>query len=81
MLRRFDESIAFSNRALQEQPDNIRALLRLAAAEAYNGDLDAALATYARAERLIPAPTREFFADSKVFDFLLEGLRLSGWQG
>ena len=64
MLRRFDESIAFSNRALQEQPDNIRALLRLAAAEAYNGDLDAALATYARAERLMPAPTREFFADS-----------------
>ena len=87
MLRRFDESIAFSNRALQEQPDNIRALLRLAAAEAYNGDLDAARATYAKAERLMPAPTREFFAashpfaDSKDFDFLLEGLRLAGWQG
>ena len=28
----------------------------------------------------MPAPTREFFADSKVFDFLLEGLRLAGWQ-
>ena len=81
MLRRFDESIAFSNRALQEQPDNIRALLRLAAAEAYNGALDAARATYARAERLMPAPTRELFADSKGFDFLLEGLRLAGWQG
>ena len=87
MLRRFDESIAFSNRALQEQPDNVRAHLRLAAAEAHNGDLDAARATYARAKRIMPAPTREFFAashpfaDSKDLDFVLEGLRLAGWEG
>ena len=87
MLRRFDESITCSNRALQAQPDNIRALLRLTAAEAHNGDLGAARATFARAERVMPAPTREFFATSHPFansedlDFILDGLRLAGWQG
>ena len=87
MLRRFDESITCLNRALQEQPDNVRALLRLTAAEAHNGDLNAARATFARAERVMPAPSREYFAASHPFansedlDFLLEGLRLAGWQG
>ena len=87
MLRRFDESIAFANHALQEQPDNVRALLRLAIAEAHNGNLDAARSTYARVEQIMPATTREFFAashpfaDSKDLDFVLGCLRLAGWQG
>ena len=62
MLRQFDKFISCLNRALQEQPDNARALLHLAAAEAHNGNLDPSLdpsrATFASAERLMPAPTR-----------------------
>lgn len=87
LLRRFDESITCSRRVLQEQPENIRALHRLAIAEAYNGNLDAARAAYADAERVLPAPPREYFAGSHGFtheedlEFLLEGLRLAGWQG
>lgn len=34
VLRKYDGSIAYARRALQEQPDNVRVLLRLAAAEA-----------------------------------------------
>jgi len=87
MLRQFDKFISCLNRALQEQPDNARALLHLAAAEAHNGNLDPSRATFASAERLMPAPTREFFAASHPFannedlDFLIDGLRRAGWQG
>ena len=87
MLRQYDESIACSRRALQEQPDNIRALHRLAIAEAHNGNLDAARAAYAQAERIMPAPPLEYFAASHPFaeaedlDFILDGLRKAGWQG
>ena len=87
MMRQYDESIAYSRRALQAQPDNIRALHRLAIALAHKGDLDAARAAYQEAERVLPAPPREYFAATHAFtheedlEFLLEGLRLAGWQG
>ncbi len=87
MLRDFDDSIAYSRRALQEQPDNIRALHRLAVAEAHKGDLDAARATYAEAERVMPSPSLEYIAASHPFaytedlDFILDGLRKAGWEG
>ena len=61
MLRQFDETIACARRALREQSDNIRALHRLAIAEAHKGDLDAARTAYAEAERLVPAPSLEIF--------------------
>ncbi|MBT4427453.1 MAG: adenylate/guanylate cyclase domain-containing protein [Rhodospirillaceae bacterium] len=87
MLRQYDESITYSRRALQGQPDNIRALHRLAIAAAHMGDLDAARAAYQEAERVLPSPPREYFANTHAFtheedlEFLLEGLRLAGWQG
>ena len=87
MQRDFDKSIACSRRALQAQPENVRALHRLAIAEAHKGNLDAARAAYADAERVLPSPPLEYFAGSHAFtheedlEFLLEGLRLAGWQG
>ncbi len=87
MLRQFDETIVCARRALREQSDNIRALHRLAIAEAYKGNLDAARTAYAEAERLVPAPPLEFFTASYPFthsedlDFILDGIRKAGWQG
>jgi adenylate cyclase len=87
MLRQFDETIVCARRALREQSDNIRAFHRLAIAEAYKGNLDAARTAYAEAERLVPAPPLEFFAASYPFthsedlDFILDGIRKAGWQG
>jgi len=87
MLRQFDKSIACSRRALREQPDNVRALHRLACALAHKGDLDAARAAYTEAERVLPAPPLEYFSGSHPFthsedlDFILDGLRMAGWKG
>lgn len=87
MLRQYDETITYSRRALQQQPDNIRALHRLAIAEAHKSDLDAARVAYQEAERVLPSPPREYFANTHAFtheedlELLLEDLRLVGWQG
>ena len=87
MLRQFEETIACARRALREQSDNIRALHRLAIAEALMGNIDGARSAYAEAERLMPAPSLEFFAASYPFthkedlEFILEGIGKAGWQG
>ena len=86
MLRDFDESIASARRGLREQPDNVRALHRLAIAEAHKGNHEAARAAYAESELLLPAPSLEYFTASYPFthsedlDFFFDGIRIAGWK-
>jgi tetratricopeptide (TPR) repeat protein len=87
MLRDYDLAIETARKAIQEQPSNVRAHHRLAAALAHVGDLDGARHALEESKRLMPDPTVAFFDATYPFDrpedreFFFDGLRKAGWEG
>ena len=71
---------------LRDNPDNVRALHRLACALGHKGDLEAARAALEESRRVLPDPTPEFFeasypfTDPKDLAFFLDGLRKAGLE-
>ena len=86
VLREFDAAIDCAQRALRDNPDNVRALHRLACALGHKGDLEAARAALEESRRVLPDPTPEFFeasypfTDPKDLAFFLDGLRKAGLE-
>ncbi len=86
VLREFDAAIDCAQRALHDNPDNVRALHRLACALGHRGDLKAAGAALEESRRVLPDPTPEYFdasypfTDPKDLAFFLDGLRKAGLE-
>jgi len=84
MLHELNEAAECQKKALGLNPANLRALHRLAAAQAHLGQLDEARATFERSLKLMPGANVAFIDATYPFRkpedraFFLDGLRKAG---
>lgn len=87
MAREFHSAEKDARKAIRAGDRTPRVYHRLTLALAHAGDLQEAKEAFETAQNMMPGPTLEFltatypFADANDFDFIVAGLRKSGWTG
>jgi adenylate cyclase len=87
LLRKFEDAILFSGKALRADPGNVRAHHRLVASLGHLGRIEEASAALRELLRWQPDFSKGYidaaypFKNPEHHDLILEGLRKAGWEG